>query len=419
MSLVVIGCNHRSAPLSVLERMTVAVDDLPEVLGALVKAENLSEAVVLSTCNRLEVYVLAERFHGGYSDVRDFLARHSGLAPEEVTDELYSLHDAEAARHLFSVAAGLDSAVVGEHEILGQVRSAWEAARAAGAAGSALNPLFRHALETGKRARTETAIGRGISSVSQAAVALASDRLGGLAGRRVLVVGAGEMAEGTLEALAAAGVGDVAVANRTWARAMALAERCRGRAVALSELEAELVSTDLLVTTTGAQEIILEHAAVDAVAARRAGAELLIIDVAVPRDVDPGARDLPGVTLLDMDDLGAFAARGLDERAREMERVRVIVDSEVQRYSDLTSARRMDPLIAALRGRADQVRDDELARHAARLGGLDPDQRAAVESLARGMVNKLLHEPTVRLKDAAGHARGDRLAEALRDLFDL
>ena len=399
--------------------MTVASDDLPKALHELASAEHLSEAVLLSTCNRIEVYAYAERFHGGYADIRELLARHSGLPPETVSDELYAHHDADAVRHLFSVAAGLDSVVVGEHEILGQVRDAWQAARTEGTVGTVLEPLFRRAVETGKRARSTTGIARGIASLSHAAVALAEARLGGLTGRRVLVIGAGDVAAGTLKSLADAGVADLAVANRTPERAETAAQLCGGRAVALDELESVLVDADVVITTTGATDIVLEHSDIDDVMARRNGAELLIVDVAVPRDVDPAARELPGVTLLDMDDLGDFVEHQRSGRTQEIDSVRAIVDDELGQYLAEASAREVAPLIAALRARADLFSASELERHASRLADLSPAQRAAVESLLRGVVNKLLHEPTVRLKDAAGHARGDRLAEALRDLFDL
>ena len=419
MSLVVVGCNHRATPLGLLERMTVAPDDLPKALHDLAAAEHLSESVLLSTCNRIEVYAYAERFHGGYADVRELIARHSGLPPETVGDELYAHHDADAVRHLFAVAAGLDSVVVGEHEVLGQVRDAWQAARSEGTVGAVLEPLFRRAVETGKRARTETGIARGIASLSHAAVALADERLGGLTGRRVLVLGAGEVASGTLKSLADAHPGDIAVASRSPERAVAAAQLCGGRAVALADLDTALADADVAITTTGATEIVLEHSDIDAVMARRAGAELLIVDVAVPRDVDPAARDLPGVTLLDMDDLGDFVERERSGRTQEIDSVQAIIDEEVEFYLAEASAREVAPLIAALRGRAELLSASELDRHASRLADLSPAQRAAVESLLRGVVNKLLHEPTIRLKDAAGHARGDRLAEALRDLFDL
>ena len=399
--------------------MTVAPGDLPKALHELASAEHLSEAVLLSTCNRIEVYAYAERFHGGYADIRELLAQHSGLPPETVADELYSHHDADAVQHLFSVAAGLDSVVVGEHEILGQVRDAWQAAQDEGAVGAVLEPLFRRAVEAGKKVRASTGISRGIASLSHAAVALAQERLGTLAGRRVLVLGAGDVATGTLKSLADAGAADIAVANRTPARAAAAAESCGGRAVSLDELEPALVAADVVITTTGATDIVLEHSDINDVMTRRGGAELVIIDVAVPRDVDPAARGLPGVTLLDMDDLGDFVRQGRAGREREIDAVRAIVDDEVERYLIAASAREVAPLIAALRARADQVTTAELDRHTSRLADLSPAQRAAVEALLRGLVNKLLHEPTVRLKDAAGHARGDRLAEALRDLFDL
>ena len=419
MSLVAIGCNHRSTPLAVLERMTVAGVDLPKALHELAGAENLSEVAVLSTCNRIEVYAFAERFHGGYADVREFIAQHAGLPPEDVGDQLYAYHDDDAVRHLFAVAAGLDSAVIGEHEILGQVRTAWEAARDEGCIGTTLGPLFRHAVETGKRARSETDISRGIASVSQAAVALAGAHTGGLDDRSVLVLGAGEMAEGTLKALSARDTTEVFVVNRTWERATQVAEACGGRPVPLDRLGETLASVDILVTTTGAQEIIIENGDIDLALSQRDDAELLIIDVAVPRDVDPSVADLPGVVLLDMDDIGAFVDAGRAGREAEVARVRAIVDLEVDRYRAMTSAREVAPLIAGLRESAHGLREAELRRFANRLADLEADERDAVEALTKGIVNKLLHEPTVRLKDAAGHARGDRLAEALRDLFDL
>ena len=419
MSIVAIGCNHRSTPLAVLERMTVASEDVPKALSDLGSARHLSAVVVLSTCNRVEIYAYAEKFHGGYQDIREFIGRHAGLAPEDITDHLYALHDEEAVRHLFSVTAGLDSAVIGEHEILGQVRTAWERATEHGTAGSILGPLFRHAIETGKRARTDTAIGRGIASVSQAAVALAGDRLGDLRGRTVLVLGAGEMAEGTVKSLAAAGTSDIFVANRTWENAVRLAEACGGTAVALEQVPAALAAVDMLVTTTGAQDLILERVDIADVHGRRGDRELVIVDVAVPRDVDPSAAELGGITLLDMDDIGAFVDRQMAGRSRVVGNVEVIVDDEVGRYRTVTSARQVAPLVAELRGRGDEIARAELDRFSAKLAELEPAERAAVEAMAKGIVNKLLHEPTVRLKDAAGHARGDRLAESLRDLFDL
>jgi glutamyl-tRNA reductase len=419
VSVVVIGLNHRTAPLDLLER--TAVDDarLPKVLHDLCARTNLSGAVVLSTCNRTEVYAVAEKFHGGYDDVRNFFVDLSFLPSEEFANHLYVHYDDAAVSHLFRVAAGLDSAVLGESEILGQVGAAWERARAEGTSGSALNLLFRHALEVGKRVRTETGIGRGITSVAQAAVAMASDRLGSLDGRSVLLLGAGEMAEGMATSLAAAGAVDVVVANRTWETAKTLANRIGGRAVRLAGLSSELVTADVLLTSTGAHTIMLEFADLATAMGHRPARPMLIVDIAMPRDVDPSAGELDGVTLLDMDDLRRFVNVGVQGRQQEAERASEIVDDELLRYRSTTSAREAAPLVTALREHAEAVRTGELERLKARLADLDERERDAVEAVTKGIVAKLLHEPTVKLKDAAGTAKGDRLNDALRDLFDL
>ncbi len=417
MSVVVIGLNHRTVPLELLERVTVPGDALPKVLHDLVTRPNVREAVVLSTCNRTEVYVVAERFHGAYQDVRDFLCDLGHLAPDEVGHHLYAYFDDEAAGHLFSVASGLDSAVLGETEILGQVRRAWENAHAEGAARTALNTLFRHAVEVGKRARTETAISRHTASVSHAAVELAVEQLGTLAGRTVVVIGAGEMGEGMAVSLAAAGPDAVLVANRTLARATALADRVGGRAIPLGAVPDALANADVVLTSTGARSIMLDADEMASVMARRADRPLLVVDIAVPRDVDPAVGQLPGVTLRDLDDLRDFAARGIAGRSAEKAQVRRIVHEEVQRYLEAASTRAVAPLVGELHDRAESVRQAELDRFRKRLDGLDERQRDAVEALTRGLVGKLLHDPTVRLKDAAGTPRGERLADAARDLF--
>ncbi len=418
MSVVVIGLNHRTAPLDLLERMTVTDGQLPKALHDLGTREHLSEALVLSTCNRTEVYAVAERFHGAYSDIRSFLAEHSFLPPEDFSDHLYVHYDSAAAAHLLSVTAGLDSAVLGESEIQGQVKVAWERARDEGAAGPALNLLLRHVLEAGKRARSETGIARNIASVSQAAVAMAGQRLGGVSGRTVLVLGAGEMGEGMAVALAGAGVADVWVANRTQSKARGLAARVGGRPVPLVELPARVADVDLLLTSTGSQAPIIERADLEAVMADRRDRPLLVVDIAVPRDVDPAVAEIDGVTLLDMDDLRRFAAAGVAGRRREVVAVEAILNDELERYLGATSAREIAPTIVALRERAESVRSAEVERFRARFDDLSPDQAELVEAVTKGMVAKLLHQPTVVLKDAAGSPRGDRLVAALRELIE-
>jgi glutamyl-tRNA reductase len=416
VSVVVIGLNHRTVPLELLERTTVPPDGLAKALHDLMSRPNVNEAVLLSTCNRTEVYAVAERFHGAFQDIRDFLCDVARMAPEDLQPHLYSQHDAAAAAHLFSVAAGLESAVLGESEILGQVRSAWATAQAEGAARSSLNLLFRHAVQVGKRARTETAIGRSTASVSHAAVEMVAERFGPLQEAKVLVVGAGEMGEGIVAALAGAGVGQVTVVNRTHERALELATRLSGQAVPFDALPDAMADADVLLTSTGAGSVVVEA---DVVERAKAGRPLLVVDVAVPRDVDPAVADLPGVTLLDLDDLRDWAARGIAERAAEAARVRLIVAEEVVNHGEVVVARQAAPLVAQLRDRAEAVRTSELARYRGRLDELDEREQEAVDALTSAIVAKLLHDPTVSLKRDAGTPRGERNAAAVRDLFDL
>jgi glutamyl-tRNA reductase len=393
---------------------------LPKALHDLCARDNVNEVAILSTCMRTEIYVVADRFHAALAEVRDFLAELSFTAPEDFSDHLYSFFEEGAIRHLFRVSSGLDSAVVGESEILGQVKEAWEKAKAEGATGAVLGGLFRHAVEVGKRVRSETAIGRGTASVSQAAVAMAGQRLGGLAGKRLLVLGAGDMGEGMAVALAGSpGVAEVLVANRTPERAVALAQRVGGKAVPFGSLPDAVADVDVLLTSTGSTATLVDAGELAPVMEARPERPLLIVDVAVPRDIDPGVGQLPGVTLLDMDDLRVFAEQGLAGRRNEIARVNQIIDAEFERYAASSMAREVAPLVVLLRDAAETVRANELERFRSRLDGLDERQRDAVEAVTRGIVQKLLHEPTVRLKEAAGSPRGERLAEALRALFDL
>ena len=420
MAVVVVGLNHRTVPLEILERMAVRDAQQPKALHDLLSREHLTEAVVVSTCMRTEIYAVAARYHGAMSDVRNFLAAWSGTEPERFGDDLYQYYEAGAANHLFQVASGIDSAVIGEGEVLRQVRHAWELARAEKAAGPVLARLFRHAIEVGKRVRRDTAITRGITSLSQAAVAMAADRLGSLEGRAVLLVGAGEMGEGMVQALAAVpGIGRTLVANRTWAKAAKLAERVGGVPVELVALAHALEEADVVLTSTGAPATLIEPADLEPILPARQGRPLLVVDIAVPRDVDPGVGLLPGVTLLNMDDLKAFVDAAMAERRKEVPEVNRIIAEEVDRFTELTAEREMAPLVATLRDRADAVRMAELDRYRGRLSGLSEAQRADVESLTRSLLAKVLHEPTVQLKQAAGSVQGEQLAEAVRVLFNL
>jgi glutamyl-tRNA reductase len=420
VSVVVVGLNHRTTPLSVLEPMTVPAARMSKALHDLTGRDHLSEIVVVSTCLRTEVYAVASRFHGAMSDIRNFFSEWSGIPPEVFSDQLYSYYDEAAAAHLFKVAAGLDSAVLGESEILGQVGDAWDLARVEGATGPVLSILFRQALEVGKRVRSQTAIARGTTSLSQAAVVLAGAKLGSLAGKTTVVLGAGEMGEAMAQALAGAlDDGSLLVVNRTWSRATQMAARCGGRAIEWSALPAALIQADVLLASTGSPEVLLEAGDLEPVLAAREGRPLLIVDIAVPRDVDPAVGALPGVTLLDMDDLTASAAVAMAGRRQEVPKAQAIVAEEVERYLDVAAQRHVAPLVAALHERAEEIRSSEMARFGRRLSGLDLTQAAAVEALTRGIIAKLLHEPTVNVKAGAGTPAGEQLAQGLRQLFEL
>lgn len=417
MSVVVIGVNQRSAPLSVLERLTLSAAELPKSVTGLASRDNIREVVVLSTCNRTEIYAITEKFHAASVDITEFLCELGGITLEEIQPHIFMQHDDAAVRHLFEVAAGLDSAVLGESEILGQIHDAWEVARREFGARTTLNLMFRHAIEVGKRVRTETAIGRGTSSVSHAAVEMAIEHHGSIEGRRICVVGAGAMGEGITVALHRAGVGDVVIVNRSPENGHALAERVGGVSVGLDRLAEAIASADLVLTCTGAGAPIVTSDIVKT--ASRGGRPLLIVDIAVPRDVATSVAALPDVTVLDIDDLAKWAERSRNQRLTEVDRVREIIAEELDRFGMEVTALQAVPLVTALRERAESLRLAELDRYDARISELDDDQRALIDMITRGIITKLLHEPSVRLRNQAGSPRGERNAASVTDLFDL
>ena len=418
MSIVVIGINHRTSPVDLLEKMTIADSAMPKALHNLSVRDDIREVVVLSTCNRTEVYAVAERFHGAYDDIRDFFCETSGLTSDEVTPHLFSQHDDAAISHLFEVAAGLDSAVLGEVEVIGQVRDAWERAMAEGVSRSSLNLLFRYALEVGKRARTETGISRSTASVSHAAVEMAHDILGTLEGKHVLVIGAGEMGEGVATALSREGAGSVAVVNRTASRGEALADKVGARLSQFDNLEAEVAAADVIVSCTGSGSAVLTASTVRTA---RVGVDtpLLVVDIALPRDVESSVGDIDGVTLRDLDHLKEWANRGMEKRAAEVDQVRSIVGEETERFVLEQAQRQAAPLISQLREAVDAIRTAEIERLSGRMADFTEEQRETVETITRGIVAKLLHNPSVSLREAAGSAQGERLSAAVRDLFNL
>jgi len=424
VSVVVVGLQHNQAPLPLLEATAVAEDDLHKMLSVLSHRRNLQETVVLSTCLRTEVYAVVDRFHDAVAEIYDVLSDHSGVSVEELSAHAAIRFDDDVTSHLFSVTSGLESVVTGETEVVGQVRRAFERAQEEGTCGPVLSALFRHALQTGKRVRTETAIAQGTTSFAHAAVEVARGRDGtGLRDRRVVVVGAGDMGLGVCRALAdsppSTAPSRVVVANRSLPRAKDLVREAAGGAVALraarlEDVTHEIADADVVLSAVAAEAHVLE---VDDFA-QRAG-PLLVVDLGVPRNVDPAVGALDGVTLLDMDALSASVARALDGRQEEAVEARSIVASEVERYRAASRQRGAAPVIAALRARVETLRVAELERHRAQLADLSEEEWEHVDAATRAAVAKLLHEPTVLLKESAGTPRGERLVEALRILFDL
>ena len=418
MSIVVLGVNYHTSPVTLLEKVMIPVPAMSSALRDLSEHSDIREVVILSTCNRTEVYAVAERFHSAHADILEFLCATSGLSADEIAPHLYSQYDEEAVVHLFEVTAGIDSAVLGETEIVGQVRDAWDFAMKQGTSRSTLNLLFRYALESGKRARTETGISRSTASVAHAAVEMSEEILGTLQGKRVLVVGAGEMGEGVAGALSRAGAESITVLNRTAARAQVLATKIGARVSDFSNLESELGTVDVVVTCTGAGEIIIDHDLMKRVRQVHSN-PVLLVDIALPRDVAASVSELPGVTLRDLDHLSEWAQRGIDKRSSEVGQVRVIIGEEVDRFLLDQTQRQAAPLVAQLRRFVEDIRQAEVDRFDASLAAMTPEQRELVESISHGIINKMLHAPSVRLREAAGTPQGERLSAAVRDLFSL
>jgi glutamyl-tRNA reductase len=418
MSIVVLGVNYHTSPVTLLEKVMIPVPAMSEALRALSSHSDIREVVVLSTCNRTEVYAVAERFHGAHSEILEFLCETSGLSADDITPHLYSQFDDDAVVHLFEVAAGIDSAVLGETEIVGQVRDAWDFAMKQGTSRSTLNLLFRYALESGKRARTETGISRSTASVAHAAVEMSEEILGTLNGKRVLVVGAGEMGEGVAGALSRAGTDSITVLNRTISRAEELAKKIGARVSDFGNLESELTRADVVLACTGAGGVIIDHELMVRVR-QGVSTPILVVDIALPRDVAASVAELPGVTLRDLDHLSDWAQRGIDKRASEVGQVRQIIGEEVDRFLLDQTQRQAAPLVAQLREVVESIRRTELERFDSALSSMTPEQRELVESISHGIINKMLHVPSVRLREAAGTPQGERLSAAVRDLFSL
>jgi glutamyl-tRNA reductase len=417
MRLILVGTSHNRAPVELREQMFVSAAENRELVERLAGED--AEAVVLSTCNRTEIYLV----HGDEETVvaRAFaeLSVLAGMTETEIAPSLYTLTDDAAALHVFRVAAGLDSLIPGEAQILGQVRGAYELAKAADTAGPVLHRLFRQALRVGRRVRNETSIGENPASISSAAAELAERVFGSLEGRRILILGAGKMSDLATVNLVSRGVESVFVANRSPERAERLASRFGGRAVGLDEVERELEHADVVVASTSARGFVLSAAQVERAMGKRRGRPIFFIDIAVPRDIDPAVNEIEGCYLYDVDDLERVVEESVAGRKEEAVRAEAIVTEESRAFRDWQLSLDVVPAIASLRALAESIREAELERAEGRLGTLSPSQRRAVESLTAQIVNKLLHPPTVRMKEAAAAADGVLYADAIRHLFAL
>jgi glutamyl-tRNA reductase len=416
--LLALGASHKTAPLAVRERLALLDGQVEPFLQELITHPQISEAVAISTCNRTELYVVAADPVEAESGVLAILARRAGTRPTDLLDAVYAERNCDAARHLFRVAAGLESMIVGEAEIQGQVKRAYERALHARTTGPLVNKLFRAALATGKRVRTETTISTGHASVASVAVDAARDAVGPLDERRVAVVGAGETAELTARAFHAQGVSTMFVANRRRDRAIALAERYGGTSGSFDELPAELVRADVVVSSTASPHAIVGAEELAEVMAAREGRPLLLVDLAVPRDIDPACAEIEGVTLLDMDALQAAVRANLRVRRAEAARAVDIVEDEIQTFAGWLGALEVMPTLGALRARGDDVVTGLLAENAGRWEALSERDAERMEAFGRAIVNRLLHEPTKRVKELEPEHRHARL-QLLRELFGL
>jgi glutamyl-tRNA reductase len=410
MRLVLVGTSHHRAPVALRER--VALDGPAAAQAASELAERTAEAVCLSTCNRTELYVASADADAAE---REALRTLTDLGGEEIAAALYRLRDEAAALHLFRVAAGLDSLVPGEGEILGQVRHAYEQ----GQVGPFLDRLFRQALHAGRKVRAQTAIGESPSSISSAAAALAQQVFGDLHGRTMLLIGAGKVSELAARNLRSRGATIAFVANRSVGRAEELARRVGSEARPLEEIEAALDGADVVVSSTSAPGFVLSREQVARTLARRKGRPLLLVDLAVPRDLDPAIHELPGCYLYDIDDLQAVVTETLAGRRREADAAEEIVAAEADRFRAWQASLDVVPAIASLRARAEEIRAGELEKVESRLERLSEAERRAIESMTTQIVNKLLHLPTIRMKQAATAADGVVYAETVRHLFGL
>jgi glutamyl-tRNA reductase len=416
MNFQLLGVNHKTAPVEVRELLAVPERKLPEALRQLLTVPGVSEGLILSTCNRVEILA---RTTNGSTDLRNFLTQYFHLEPQSYEPHLYEYRANDAVRHVFRVAASLDSMVVGEPQILGQVKDAYATARAAGAVQSHLDLLLTRAFAVAKRVRTETAVGSSSVSVASVAVELASKIFGSLAGKQVCLVGAGKMSELAARHLLAKGAGPIFVANRTYERAQTLAEKFGGRAVRFDDLHRQCEQADIVITSTGSPVAIFRREHGELFLSRRRNRPMFFIDIAVPRDVDPEMNKLDGIFVYDIDDLQDAVSSHIEGRQQEAQRAEEIIEHEVERFRMRVHSLRLTPTIVSLQDQFETIRQAELDRVRGRLGKLTPEQEQAIDALSHGIVNKILHTPIRSLKTAAAGPEITTLIESFHRIFAL
>jgi glutamyl-tRNA reductase len=420
MELLVLGLSHHTAPIELRERLYVPERDLPKPLELLGEAPEIAERMLVATCNRVEVYaVVEEAVDKAAAAISDCLASYHGVEKASFVGALYTLTAGAAVRHVFRVASSLDSMVVGEPQVLGQVKAAYTVARAQEATGPILHNLLEQAFHVAKRVRTETGIATSPVSISSVAVDLARKIFGDLAGRTVLIIGAGEMAELALRHLLDDGVRSVLVANRSYDRALALAEQFQGRAVTFETFRQEMVGADIVISATAAPHVILKKEDMQSITLQRRHRPIFLIDIAGTRDIDPACNEVDNVYLYNIDDLQEVAAANLRERKREAERAEAIVEREVGTFLAWLRSLDVVPTIVSLRKQVEEIRRAELQKALGRMGDLTPEQREAVAALTTAMVNKILHQPMTELKRRATLQDGHLYTTVLRRLFGL
>ena len=420
MEILVVGLSHKTAPIDLRERLNVPEQDLPRPLEMMGDSPEVMERMLVATCNRVEVYAVTEgQVEKAAEAITDCLATYRNLAKAEFVDRLYTYTAADAVRHVFRVASSLDSMVVGEPQILGQVKAAYSIAQAREATGIILNNLLEQAFHVAKRVRSETGIASSAVSVSSAAVKLARKIFGDLTGRSVLIIGAGEMAELALRHLLDDGVRSVLVANRSYDRAVALAQQFSGRAVTFESFRQEMVGADIVISATSAPHVILKKEDMQAIIHQRRHRPIFLIDIADPRDIDPACNEVDNVYLYNIDDLQSVVEANLKERCREAERAEAIIDREVGVYLNWLRSLDVVPTIVSLRQRVEEIRGTELQKALGRMGDLTPEQREVITAMSHTMVNKILHQPMTELKRRAALQDGHLYTSVLRRLFGL